>query len=268
MNILLTGSEGVVGTILKKHLKHRNKLTCIDLKDNSGDILDKEKVENIFKTKSKFDAIIHCANLCNSKESQINPDIYYDTNVKGTKILVDLADKYEVDKFIFMSSGSIVYLDSPYTAFKKISEKHVLDRKYGKGINLRLESLLKTDGDVYKLNSYSFLDNLLYSKTNNANTFVINGNNLRKFITPELLLDKIEVLLYKKSLESSTYSFEYTISIKLLTALNIFLNVFGQVSYKIGANNKEEVNLTGIESNVHLFKEALLKIKNMAIVGE
>ena len=83
--------------------------------------------------------VAHLAALAGVRPSLVSPTKYVDTDVKGTVNLLEMARKYEVEKFIFGSSSSVYGINekvpfsedhvtdlqvSPYAAAKKSAEQY------------------------------------------------------------------------------------------------------------------------------------------------
>ena len=81
MNILLTGSEGFIGSYLYKSLSNKYKFIGFDLK-SGNDILKSKLPKNI-------DLVIHLAGLSGVKDSLERPEKYWKTNVLGSKRIFD-----------------------------------------------------------------------------------------------------------------------------------------------------------------------------------
>lgn len=112
---LITGGAGFFGSILKrKFLEKGDTCVSIDLiKDDfshpnfvaiQGDIRDEKLVEELFQ-KNKFDAVFHCAALLAHEVK--NKQELWTSNVDGTRIVADMAIKYNVKKLIFISSNCL-----------------------------------------------------------------------------------------------------------------------------------------------------------------
>lgn len=113
MKILLTGSEGFIGSHLAIELMHKKH--CVigyDLK-NGDDILDKRKLEYLFETEN-FDLVLHLAALTGARRGELYPQEYFNVNVLGTKNIIDLCEKFNVPKYIHFSSSSAKQPDSIY----------------------------------------------------------------------------------------------------------------------------------------------------------
>ena len=71
-----------------------------------ADILDREALEEIF-SKEQIDAVIHFAGLKAVGESVQKPWEYYNNNITGTLILLDVMRKHNVKNIIFSSSATV-----------------------------------------------------------------------------------------------------------------------------------------------------------------
>lgn len=127
MNILVTGGTGYIGShtvvelINQGHVVYivdnlsNSDITVIDkIKKITGikpffyqcDLRDKTSLENVFK-ENHFDAVIHFAGFKAVGESMINPLSYYNNNLISTIYLLELMDKYHVNKIVFSSSATV-----------------------------------------------------------------------------------------------------------------------------------------------------------------
>lgn len=169
-NILVTGGAGFIGSNLNdallqaghtiisiynfdafyaREIKEEN-IRQAKLHPNytaiEGDLRDAAMLLHVFKT-HKIDLVIHLAAKAGVRPSILNPEEYYDVNVKGTQTLLDVMKEFKVRKMIFASSSSIYgnnekipysetdnvdFPISPYAASKKASElvTHVFHHLY------------------------------------------------------------------------------------------------------------------------------------------
>jgi UDP-glucose 4-epimerase len=149
--ILITGAGGYIGAHVNK-LMHDNGYQTIVL-DNllngheemvkwgefiKGDLKDIKLLNSIFE-KHNIEAVIHLAALASVKESVEFPQKYYKNNFQYTLNLLNVMEKFNVNKFIFSSTAS-VYGEPE---FIPISEEHPLKpiNPYGKS-KLMVEDFL------------------------------------------------------------------------------------------------------------------------------
>lgn len=127
MAILVTGGAGYIGShtcvellnegyevvVLdnlcnssEKSLDVVESLTGKSLKFYKGDILDREILNHIFETE-KIDSVIHFAGLKAVGESVSKPWEYYNNNITGTLVLVDVMRQHGCKNIIFSSSATV-----------------------------------------------------------------------------------------------------------------------------------------------------------------
>lgn len=125
--ILITGGLGYIGShTCIELLKEYDKIIVIDNLSNSsifvidrikkisnvdinfihGDILDKKKLEDIFKNHN-IKAVIHFAGFKSVSESVKNPIKYYKNNVLGSLNLIEVMKKYDCKRIVFSSSATV-----------------------------------------------------------------------------------------------------------------------------------------------------------------
>lgn len=107
-----------------------------------GDIRNKASLENLFSTYN-IDSVIHFAGLKSVGESVERPIEYYNNNINGTLILLEIMKKFNCKKIIFSSSATVYGI--PHTT--PIKEKFPLGatNPYGK-TKLFIEEILQ---DLY-----------------------------------------------------------------------------------------------------------------------
>lgn len=127
MAILVTGGAGYIGshTVIELQnagydvvvmdnlsnssevaLERVQEITAKPLTFYKADILDREATEEIF-SKEKIEAVIHFAGLKAVGESVQKPWEYYNNNITGTLILLDVMRKHNVKNIIFSSSATV-----------------------------------------------------------------------------------------------------------------------------------------------------------------
>lgn len=125
--LIVTGGAGFIGSNFIKYMLNKYKdykiinldlLTYAgnmenlkDIQDNpnyefiKGDIADKELVERIVS--QGIDYIINFAAESHVDRSIENPECFVRTNIMGTQILLDAAKKYEVKKYVQISTDEV-----------------------------------------------------------------------------------------------------------------------------------------------------------------
>ena len=127
MNILLTGGAGYIGSHTLIELdKAGHSVVVVDNFYNSqpeairrvekiighkvifyeADIRDREAMDKVF-TDHKIDAVINFAGLKAVGESVAKPLMYYETNMNGLFVLVDVMAKHGCKNIIFSSSATV-----------------------------------------------------------------------------------------------------------------------------------------------------------------
>lgn len=119
MNILVTGNNGYIGTILcKKLLEKGYKVIGLDNNYFEGcDLYEfslpikKQIIKDLrdvdIDDLKGIDAVIHLGGLSNDPLGKINPELTYEINYKATMKLAKLAKKNGIERFLFSSSCSI-----------------------------------------------------------------------------------------------------------------------------------------------------------------
>jgi FlaA1/EpsC-like NDP-sugar epimerase len=142
--VLITGAGGSIGSELARQILELKpkKLICLDRSENGlfylghdldqvnskanyitivADILDREKVSRIFE-KNKIDIVFHAAAYKHVPLMELHPDEAVINNVLGTLNMVQLAEKYDAEKFVLISTDKAVNPTSVMGATKRVAE--------------------------------------------------------------------------------------------------------------------------------------------------
>ncbi len=177
MNIIVTGGAGFIGSnfvfhMLKAHPDYR--IICLDkltyagnlstlepVMDNpnfrfvKADICDKEAVDKLF-AEEKPDIVVNFAAESHVDRSIENPQIFLETNIIGTSVLMDASRKYGVKRYhqvstdevygdlpldrpdLFFTENTPIHTSSPYSSSKAGADLLVLayHRTYGLPVTL------------------------------------------------------------------------------------------------------------------------------------
>ena len=102
MKSLITGGSGILGTELKKFFRDSLFPSHSEL-----DITNHEMVFDYF-SKNEFDSIIHTAAMTSIRQCESEKKLSWDTNVVGTKNLVDATTEFRPNsKFIYLSTACV-----------------------------------------------------------------------------------------------------------------------------------------------------------------
>ena len=148
MNLLVTGGLGFIGSnFIRLLLESRPDIRVINLdkityagnpanlKDveknpqyclERGDICDYERVDALFK-KHAITHVVNFAAESHVDRSIANPDVFIETNIKGTLTLLNAAKHNQIQKFVQISTdevyGSLSFEDPAFTETTPISPR-------------------------------------------------------------------------------------------------------------------------------------------------
>lgn len=168
----------------------------LQIANENCDIRDMDALKKVFNNYS-FEGIIHLAALKSVEESQLNPKAYFETNVLGTKNILDLMDKHNIKKIIFSSSAAVY--ESPQSDFF-VDESSALKPISNYGVTkLDSEKLINEYTELYELQPVIFRyfnvagsANLNLKDTSTQNLIPITIKKILSGIQPEIFGDNYE----------------------------------------------------------------------------
>ncbi|MCI5849325.1 MAG: UDP-glucose 4-epimerase GalE [Lachnospiraceae bacterium] len=165
MSILVTGGAGYIGshTVIelvnagydvvvvdnlcnssKESMNRVEEITGKAVKFYEVDILDKEGLTKVFENES-IDSVIHFAGLKAVGESVAKPWLYYNNNITGTLVLLEVMNAFNVKNIVFSSSAT-VYGSPAEIPITENCPKGEITNPYGQTKSM-IEQILT---DIYK----------------------------------------------------------------------------------------------------------------------
>ena len=225
--ILITGGSGFIGNALIKELINLGyKINCLDIKKPNypisknlrffkGNVLDKKSVN---KAASGCKIIIHLAASLGVQHTDKNIIECLDLNIYGTRVLLEIAKKIKVNKFIFISSSEVygeqkkfpikenaeLKNKSIYATSKIVAEKYVRGFQQKFKLKFNIIRFFNVYGPGQK-------DNFVMSKFKNQIrlgkplTVFGNGNQIRSFCNVSDAISGL-IKVMKKGKHNETYN--------------------------------------------------------------
>lgn len=156
--ILITGASGSIGSELVRQLHKENTIYAVDINETGindlfvdygvvgrvGDIREYDTVNDIFSDFTP-DIVYHCAAYKHVRAMEVVPLEAIKTNVIGTYNVLHCAKRYEVDKFVFISTDKVVNATSVMGQTKKLAETMTINQGY---TAVRFGNVLGSRGSV------------------------------------------------------------------------------------------------------------------------
>lgn len=215
MNILVTGSNGFVGSKLMWELQNDGHIVIgIDLSEHCdaekhpesilGDIRNPKDLNSvntafIHKHSSNIELIIHCA--ASKHDFGIKRSEYFSHNKYGTRTLLDFADQHSITKVIYISTVSVFghpkgaadentkyNPDHPYGESKLAGE--LLCKGWQQRNPLR-ELIVLRPTVIYGPNNYANVYNLLTMLHKRPWLTIGNGKHIKSIVSLTTVIDMI-----------------------------------------------------------------------------
>tara|TARA_B110000261_G_scaffold163754_2_gene210710 strand:- start:1286 stop:2173 length:888 start_codon:yes stop_codon:yes gene_type:complete len=226
---------------------------CIDI------VYDIDKLEFIFKN-NKIDYIIHCAALKYIDIAEKDPSKCIDINIIGTKNIITLANKYNVDNLIALSTDKANTPINTYGMSKYLMEQMILQYNYSiyQGVNF-----FWSDGSV--------LDIWYRQIKKNENLCITDLNQERYYSRIESICeDLINNISHKNSIITPTKIFKIKLC-DLFESLIQVLNYDTKKSFIMGyRDNEKQIEILHDNQNLNheipeYNKEDIIKLINKTL---
>ena len=207
MNILITGSNGFVGSRLMYYLiENGHQVLGIDnseecnIKNHQKTIIgDIRNIEDLRKlNEHEFELIIHCA--ASKHDFGISREEYFSNNEYGTQILIDYASERNINKIIYYSTVSVYgyqshpcdetaeYLSNTVYGDSKFAGEKVIWKWQEEKPNKRCVITLRPSV-IYGPNNYANMYNLIKQMNKFPWLMVGNGSHIKSMISLENMMD-------------------------------------------------------------------------------
>ena len=296
MSILVTGGTGYIGSHTVVELINRGyDVVIVDNLSNSKmcvldrieritgkrpefilcDLLDMEKLDEVFKTHKDIDSVIHFAGLKAVGESCQIPIRYYHNNLTGTFNLLTCMTNYNVNKIVFSSSATVygvpksvpikedfpLSTTNPYGETKLMIERILKDTaqaypdlsvcilRYFNPIGAHESGLIGEDPKGIPNNLLPYITRVAVGKLECLNVFgndydTHDGTGVRDYIhVVDLALAHIKAIEYTDKFKGIDYINVGTGNgYSVLDIVNAFSNVWGSpIKYKITSRRPGDV---------------------------
>lgn len=260
---MVTGGGGSIGSELVRYLAKLDakKIVIADIYENGAyevacEIGDKVVVEiasvrdydkmNFIMEQYRPNVIFHAAAHKHVPFMENNPEEAVKNNILGTEIMTELAGKYEVSNFVFISTDKAVEPVSVMGASKRIGEmivhKRAGEAEHTKFTTVRFGNVINSNGSVIPL---------FYRQVQAGRVMVTDKEVARYFMTIE---QAVELVL--KSLTISTggevFVFEMGDEVKILDVAERVIRESGKEPYK-----DVEIEFTGLRHGDKLHERLL-----------
>ena len=306
--ILVTGGAGYIGSKVSYDLIDKGyKVIAIDDLSTGYrklvpkkcifikvDITNIANLEKIFKN-FKFDVIYHLAAKKKVNESQKYPLRYFNSNVIGTKNLLDLIIKYKVKNLIFsstcavygntsnakISEKNLLIPESYYGYTKLISENTIIEYKKKYNFNYAILRYFNVVGADLKLRTGEINKGSLFKNLSEAikrkKKFFIYGKNyntkdgtcIRDYIDINdlSLIHQLSYKYIKRRKKSIIFNCGYSKPLSVMDIINEFQKIYKKkIKYKF--KNKRLGDVEAIFSNNKLQNELLPNWKRKFLIKD
>lgn len=173
--LLLTGGYGYIGSKFIEKFSSKYTISVLDtvffgkaLKNLNFEHthIDKDIRDLTLSDLDDIDVVVHMAELCNDPLTELNPSLTKEINVDATQKLLDLSNKNNVKKFIYMSSCSVYGVAkedlvdemSEVQGISEYATAKILNEKYITSNEFNFESVVLRNATAYGYSTNIRLD--------------------------------------------------------------------------------------------------------------
>ncbi len=274
--VLITGAAGSIGSEIMRQVAHFNpyQLILIDQAETPlhdirlelkskwsnleaptivADISNQKRMEDIFE-KYRPEYVFHAAAYKHVPMMEDNVSEAIQNNVKGTKVLADLAVKYDVERFVMVSTDKAVNPSNVMGCSKRICEIYVqsLAKKIQKDGSAKTQFITTRFGNVLGSNG-SVIPLFRKQIEKGGPVTVTHPDIIRYFMTiPEACQLVLEAGSMGKGGE--IYIFDMGQPVKIVDLANKMIRLSGRTDVKI--------EFTGLRHGEKLYEELLATKEN------
>ena len=172
MKILITGSQGMIGSHLKKHFSKNYEVVEFE-----GDVTNQDDWDNY---PEQYYALIHLAALAGVRASMKDPETFYKNNVDGTRLALEWSKTHAQKTLYASSSNAAEWWTNPYAVTKKINE---IQAENFEAIGMRFHTV------------WPGREDMLYQMLKKGKVSYINELHTRDFIHVEDLCRAINLIV-------------------------------------------------------------------------
>jgi len=245
--ILVTGSNGQLGSCLKIKSKEQKTLDFVFLDSQGLDVTNVKQINKVF-SENNFDYCINCAAYTAVDQAEDESDIAYNINTLGAKNLAEASKKYKVTlihvstDFVFNGQAQVAYKETDITnplgvyGSTKLEGEKEIQSKLSEHYIIRTSWLYSE----FKNNFLKAMLNLASKKdalgvVNDQFGTPTNANDLAEAILKIIISEKKEYGLYHFSNLGEITWYEFAKAIFDLTNTNIKLTPISTAEYKTKA---------------------------------
>jgi FlaA1/EpsC-like NDP-sugar epimerase len=271
--ILISGAAGSIGSGLTKEIAQYNPslLLLLDQAESPvydlqfelqnlhpslnfdviiGDICNENRMERIFEH-FKPEMIFHAAAYKHVPMMEMNPAEAVLNNIKGTKILTDLAIKFNISKFVMISTDKAVNPTNVMGASKRIAEIYVQkknEEEKTKFITTRFGNVLGSNGSVIPL---------FQKQIENGGPVTVTDERITRFFMT--IPEACQLVLEAGAMGDGgeIYVFDMGESVKIIDLAKKMISLSG-----LELGRDIDIKITGLRPGEKLYEELLANEEN------